>query len=202
MKDVFITLRLRTSVFGLELDEAMVEDLLYDLFDTGRVANKITNVLSWWSDGRYSFNVEMIQSAVAKILENTIVASVGDSCRTLYGDEMVAVGPGSQSSKAGLVTDEICKNLRVLASHQITAVEVSDADAEVSYSDGGYAVICRPTRKEDLSRGSYEEATERRFPTEADAYLYAEGIPTSRHPVVVESWRLTLVLGALNTPAQ
>ena len=191
MKDVFITLRLRASVFGLELDQPM----------TARVASKISNVLSWWSDGRYSFNVEMIQSAVAKILDNTIVAAVGDSCRTLYGDEMVPVGPGSQTSKASLVTDEICKNLRVLATHNIAAIEVSDADAEVSYADGGYAVICRADRGEDVGRGRYEEATSKRFETEEDAFLYTEGISASRKPVVIEGWRLTLVLGALNTPA-
>lgn len=48
-----------------------------------------------------------------------------------------------------------------------------------------YLVLCRKDRKDDSEPGDYELATRREFTHEWQAQEYADGISSSREPVVV-----------------
>jgi hypothetical protein len=58
-----------------------------------------------------------------------------------------------------------------------------------------YIVVCRNDRRSDGSKGDYALATRRVFTDRTAAETYAEGISTSREPVVVEGAWLELRFG-------
>jgi hypothetical protein len=167
-------------------------DVLSDLRE------EIDRHLRHWSDGRYHFSTEMVMHGLEQVVESAVRDSVETTTRKMFGDEMVQVGPRSQSSRAHLEAEKFLRDLSVRCYHDGRAISAAVVDTELELEGTTkWRVLCRDDRKPDGSPGDYAMSS-RVFDDADAARAHAICISPSRFPLVVEADKADAVLGALN----
>jgi hypothetical protein len=181
--------RLHVVVGGLETTPNFAEHLDF--------AEHLGHALEAYDDGRRLFSVELIQDGIGRLVANAIHRSVDGELRAAYGNDMVVTGPGRSTSRASLEADQICHDLHIGLNYEPALVGV-EVDPPTVYDVLRYKVLSRTDRNTDGTPGKYT-ASSKEFGSYQDALAYAEGVSFSRGPIVVEAFRASLVLSALNT---
>jgi hypothetical protein len=161
----------------------------------------IDRILGAWSDGRYPFSVELIRHGIEEVVAAAVRSAVDAQARGEFGDEMVATSPDSKTSRAHLEAEKILKDLavRCRSDGRAVAAHVVDDDFEFEgeKETPKWRVLCRDDRKEDGGPGDYAMSS-RVFDDAEAARAWAEGVSSSRFPIIVEAHKADTVLGALN----
>lgn len=171
------------------------QSIRVDGLETSR--EEIDRLLGDWRDGRYPFYVEAIQISMASIVDTAIRLVVDRSARKEFGDEMVKVGPGSETSRAHLETEKILRDLTINCVSDCRALSATTIIEHELLPDSKWRVLSRDDRKLDGAPGDYTMSS-RIFSNADDARLYANGISCSLFPIIVEALKADAVLGALN----
>ena len=171
------------------------------LATTTDLREEIDSILGDCRDGRYPFNVETLQIALASLVETAVLLAVDRSARKEFGNEMVKVGPRSETSRAHLEVEKILNALTIDCVSDGRALSASVVDVERELlPEAQWRVLCRDDRKPDGTPGDYSMSI-RIFDNADDARLDANGISCSRFPIIVEASKADAVLGALNFKA-
>jgi hypothetical protein len=179
-----IVLQQNIRVGGLEISTDLREE--------------IDRLLGDCRDGRYLFYVEALQLSIASCVNTAVQLVVDRGARKEFGDEMVKVGPRSEASRAHLEAEKILDKMSINSVSDCRALSASAVDVEHELlPDAKWRVLCRDDRKEDGTPGEYVLSS-RVFDDADAARADAEGISSSRFPIIVEASKADTVLGALN----
>lgn len=110
-----IDLKFRVSIDG-EAKACLGDERLEGTACLGneRLEGAISAILSSWSDGRYPFNIEMIQRGVRGVVEGAVAEIANREMRRVHGDLMVDSSDGrSSTAKAVLEANKLLGDLRV-----------------------------------------------------------------------------------------
>jgi hypothetical protein len=177
--------------------------LQFSLWVNGPVSDlrwEIDHCLGECSDGRHPFEVEMLQSALERIVASSIRYAVNVQAHKEFGKEpMVQVGPQSQASRASIEAEKLLRDLTVHCSRHEGRVVTAHVVDQALETDGAtkWRVLCRDDRKPNGAPGDYVLGS-RVFDDADAARAHAIGISPSRFPIVVEAHKAETVLGALN----
>ena len=151
------------------------------LATTTDLREEIDSILGDCRDGRYPFNVETLQIALASLVETAVRLAVDRSARKEFGNEMVKVGPRSETSRAHLEAEKILNALTIDCVSDGRALSASVVDVERELlPEAQWRVLCRDDRKPDGTYLATTPMSSRIFDNADDARLDANGISRAR----------------------